>query len=359
MNEISLRIGAIIRPLTSRFSARFRGHTLENDGHEAIELAPGCSRSKLGVISLPGELDKVTGFAEDSTLESQMEIISAGTIQYGPTLGWKLQNVIVSDGALYTKTAYDLTRPRQNPLYRVPKQVPQFDSGFLCTHSDAQKYFAHWAFDTLPMEILATEMSETPVDTIRKKWIHEDGYREMVGTEPLSIDCAHFSSLWWVNDVQLNDNKLARLRTMRQRVRKSTVFDGPHRVFIARGQSGSARRLLNEPELMAKLTDAGFAVLDPEKSSPEEIVRMLANARCVVSVEGSQVTHAILACPAEASLIIIQPPDRFNAYHKTFTDGLGQRFGFTVAEAKSGGFVQSAKDLMATINLCERATPLH
>ena len=108
--------------------------------------------------------------------------------------------------------------------------------------------------------------------------------------------------------------------------------------MLLRRQTGVARILLNEEVLAERLEGRGFRILCPTEHSVDEILDVCMDAKVVVGVEGSNLCHALLVMQAGATLVTLQPPHRFNNILKTYCDGLGMRYAFTVGHSSPEGF---------------------
>lgn len=73
--------------------------------------------------------------------------------------------------------------------------------------------------------------------------------------------------------------------------------DGPARVYIARDRLVRARSMVNEHEVISRLTELGFAILRPEQMSFSEQVHAFAQARIIVGAHGSGMANVGLAPP--------------------------------------------------------------
>jgi hypothetical protein len=51
----------------------------------------------------------------------------------------------------------------------------------------------------------------------------------------------------------------------------------------------------------------------------------------------------------DGAFLVIQPPDRFAMPYKEFTDRMGMRFGFVVAEPAEGGFAADAGEILSMV----------
>ena len=341
------------RPRTTRLRTRVSPTTCPMAVDEI--LAPASTNRHRAAVSLPDEFSKAIGF--EVSRDMQAIWLSGGDHTHPATAAHRLHDVLIYDGTIFTRDDLSTLRSRRNRIPVPLGAIKGMQSGLLCTNYVAERYFGHFIVDALPLELLANELQRPPLALLRPPWLHEHDYRNMVGLHMDPLECVHVGTLWIVDDRHTNAGKVRRLKTLRERARSAVPKDGPRYVFIRRGRTGAKRHLVNEDEIVECLGKHGFAILDPEKEKAGAIARALANAEVLVGVEGSGMSHAHLVMPERSAMIAIQPPNRFSAFGKMFTDVLDQHYGFTVAHLAGDGFVQSADDLLRTIDLtqCEMA----
>jgi hypothetical protein len=85
------------------------------------------------------------------------------------------------------------------------------------------------------------------------------------------------------------------------------------------------------------------------------LLAVLANAKIVVSMEGSHATHCAYSIPENSGLILLQPPDRFLSFHRGWTGSAGVEFGFVVGSSSEGGYIFSPPEILHTVDLMMRA----
>ncbi len=78
-----------------------------------------------------------------------------------------------------------------------------------------------------------------------------------------------------------------------------------------------------------------------------------AGAEVVAGVEGSQLTHGVVAMPEDSTLFVLQPPLRATSVLKLFTDRARQRFSFVVGEGGDTDFRVDIGEVHRTLDLCE------
>ena len=321
---------------------------------EVIELAPADESPALPVISLPNEFERVINAAPLSTMESQYELVTATRTKHGPTIAYRFQDAVLADHTLYAAGNYEVSRRgEKRPLLTGTHE--EYDQGQLCTYAASNIYFGHWLRDALAMELLAEQRGLLPLSYLREPWMHEPGYRDLVNLPGRPVSFAMVRQLWVMDDLGLNRSWIGRFRELRRKVRSAVGEDGPSRVFLSRGGRGSARELINQAAIIKSLAGRGFTVVEPEELQPSVIVRLLASAKVVVSVEGSALNHAQYAVPESAALLVIQPPQRFNAFHKVLADFNNIRFSYVVADSANNGFTLLPDRLLRTLDLVEAA----
>jgi hypothetical protein len=342
-------------PLTGRLRARLsRAQPIWSRAAEKIELAPADESLGFPVIALPDEFERIIDVNPLSTFAREQEYIAAPRINHGPTIGYRFENAILADNTLYASGLLEVARSGNKRAVLVGP-YDEYDEAQLCAHSPSNIYFGHWLRDAMAMELLADLRGLKGLSYVRKPWLHEPGYREIMNLPGLPVSFALVRSLWTIDDRGLNAAWIQRFRELRRRVRNAAAGGGPTRVFLARGRSGESRELLNAPAVSEALMARGFVSIEPEALSPIQIVNSLASAKIVVSVEGSALNHAQFALPSNAAILVIQPPNRFTAFHKQLADFSGIRFGYVVADTALDGFTLAPDRLLRTLDLIEAA----
>ncbi|WP_303544193.1 glycosyltransferase 61 family protein [Sphingomonas natans] len=341
-------------PLAAPILARLRGYRpIEAAASQTVELAPADRAETSEAIALPGEFERATGAMETTNMAEQRRLIGAGMLDHGATIGRLVENVTIVGAGLYASRAYSTFGPR--PGMRVSSPCAHFDEAQFCGGQGGEFYFGHWLCDNLATEPLAAMRGLSAV-TLRPRWMHEAGYRALFQLRATEVAHARFDRLWVIDDRGYNEARVARFRAMRTTLRAAVGDPRPNtRLYIARGTTGAKRALTNEPALIETLVARGFAVIEPEHMTPPAIATALAAAELVISIEGSALCHALMALPAGARMLTIQPPTRFNIFNKIIGDFAGLRTGYVVADPDGDGFRLDPDRLFRTIDLLDRA----
>jgi capsular polysaccharide biosynthesis protein len=157
-----------------------------------------------------------------------------------------------------------------------------------------------------------------------------------------------------VDDRGYNPGRMERFRRVRARLRDAVNGGGPQRVFIRRGGLAAGRHLLNEDEVIAALAARGFAIVAPEELPARAVATTLRDARLVVGVEGSALSHANAVVGDGACVFAIQSPTSFNSIHRLATADAGLRFAFSVGDVRNGeAFTMPVERLARAIDMVE------
>ena len=99
-----------------------------------------------------------------------------------------------------------------------------------------------------------------------------------------------------------------------------------------------------------------WSIVEMELTPTEVTIAHLMEADFVISVEGSQLSHAVYALAEGGLRFGLQPPFRFYNAHKDWADALGMHYGFVVGDMSGEGFTVDPDDIMRTIDLFPRAS---
>ena len=289
-------------------------------------------------VHVPGDLDRVTGFAPSRSLALEQLRLRPGPMHLRAGRACVLEDALVVDGNVYK------ARAKHAVAGNTRTWLASFDTrepgGILVANRQSHAYFGHWLTEELPLTAqLRTRGAIVTTHFGRQPYSHEAGYARVYGVETpreLPRRCA-LSQLTVVEGGGLNAAHVRGIAALRQSLVDAGWRPSNRHVFIRRG-GGSPRRLVNEDAVVDALAARGFAVVDPERAAPEEIARACFGAEVVVGVEGSHLAHGLMQLGRGSALVTIQPPDRFNNPFKDFCDVGGLTYGYVVASPAGEGF---------------------
>ena len=160
-----------------------------------------------------------------------------------------------------------------------------------------------------------------------------------------------YRSITLYHDIGVNAHKVDRFRELRARVRRNLSSGDRRIVYIRRGRSGTRRALRNEDAVIEYLRGFGAHIHEAEQDDASKLLGTCLDTDIVISVEGSQLSHALYLLRDGGGVLALQPPDRFFVSHADWAGQLGMRFAFVVGDPAEGGFTIDLGDLARTIDL--------
>ncbi len=318
---------------------------------ERWEIAPAVNGFVQAAKYLPGQIERIRQ-TEFGHMEDVLRDLRGGyEIVHGATMGFRLRDVDLVNGVLYAPGAVRHLRPRAGrvpPLYGRPEEVVK---GALYETWNGNRWFGCWLLGDCLTYPLAEQIAQ-PCTTSAPPAGHQREYESVLAMNPRRIANVHFEELVIFHDVPSNEGKRQRAREFRERVIGTRSYDSHPGVFLVRGSAGDKRVLTNEQALCEHLARTrGFRILDPLKSSLDEIARACAGAKVVAGVEGSHLVHGLMLMPKGSALFVIQPPERVCSVLKAAVDSQEQVFSFLVAEGGRDEFTVDPDEVDRTLDL--------
>lgn len=315
------------------------------------ELAPGSEAVTPPAYFLPGQLERVRGWAFSE--EHPRHAMRGGLqVLHGPTRAYLLEDVWLIDGVLYKGRACAHLSPRRSRVPHLHVRAELDRAAIYCTAA-GNRWFGQWLMDDCPSYFLAREHGTALTTAMPDHHApHAPDYERRLGMTPTRLRSAFLRQALLFSDVGQNPDKHRRFRAMSEALLRGSDERSHPGVFIVRGATGERRVLRGELELAERLAARrGLRILDPLRADLETIVRTCAGARAVVGVEGSGLIHGILAMRPGASLLALQPPGRFVGLYKHLTDRDGQHFAFVVGQPEGEDFRIDPDEVERTLDL--------
>ncbi len=314
------------------------------------EVAPGGPSHVPPAIFLPDQIERIRG-TEFSPRDAVIRSFRGEfDVEQEPTFGYRLKNVDLVDGVLYAdgRQRHLRARTSKSLTYAVPTDVLR---GVMYESWIGNRWFGTWLRQDCLTHLLSETEGQT-VTTAPPPKGHVPRYEELLGMRPLRRQHVHFEELVLFEDLPNNDGKAERARDLRKRILAGREVAPLPGVFILRGSTGDERVLENEREIADQLAETyGFHVLDPTAATVDEIADLCGEAKVIAGIEGSHLAHGLATMPPDATLFVIQPPERVVATLKMVTDRQGQSFAFVVAEGTDTRFRVDWEEVQRTLDL--------
>ena len=330
---------------------------LESIAKDATVLCAQEEQDVPPAVYLPAHLQRITGPTINCILSVTMERMHDTHSIHAPTLMYPLGKTTLFGGGLWTHNNQFMTRSinAKDNFERV-----SLNQAVLTDTDVGISYFGHWLREVVPASLVGSDVIPS-LSMRRPHFRHAAQYEQFFKLQTIYANQGVVENCFLLSDFSQNSYKLERYLTLRDNLKSSLnpsdiAYNG---VFIARGQTGAKRLLINENEVIAHLEKRGFDIVYPEKMTVEEIVRRLWNAKVVITVEGSAHNHAIYSMALNGALLELQPPSRFGIIIKGACDCLGIGWGFYVCAPSHDGegfYVDSFADLDKIIGQMQEAS---
>jgi capsular polysaccharide biosynthesis protein len=328
---------------------------LANLAADSWQVTPGSTAVAMPAISLPGQLDRVTGTAY--TDDPARDMRGGFDIHHAPTRALLLKNVYLIDGAIYKgRHRFELfSRERISQTKRFLPTASislELERAAVYGSFDGNEFFGLWLTDDCTTYPLAAAAG-IPVTSNQPASPHTLEYERLLGMTPVRSNAALLREAVFFDDEWGNSaSKQLRLAALRAKL-LARFPTSPHPgVVILRRNSGKSRILRNELEIAEHLRDTrGFAVVDVTRNSAAEILAACAGAKVLVGIEGSHLMHGLMVLRPGASVLTIHPPYRFCAVIKQTTDMTGLHYGFVVGQSVPEGFTADIQEIERTLDL--------
>lgn len=300
-------------------------------------ISPPERRMERAAIYLEGELEKVRAVQEETTREAEMARVVSGMRLHAETKGYQFRNVTLLGGRLIKGAMSH--RVSQLSDHAPGTEEIDMPSAAVSSTLMGSIYFGHWLRDDATLHVAVQPLAPT-IDIARKPYSHEVGYRELLSLPEHRVTRGRFGELILLDDWGQNADKRRRYQELRGRFRSAVPAKGSELVYLKRGRTTGARGrdLLNSAEIEAHLVAQGFAVVDPDTMAAAEIAQITSGAKLFVGLEGSHLAHSIYPIADDGTLLVLQPPFRFNNVYKDLSDAVDLNYAFIVGEPAEGGF---------------------
>jgi len=302
-------------------------------------------------IFLDGQLEKIRRVAFGRPIPGEVEQIRGGMKELEPVTRISVNDAFVTPKYLYAGTRRKIFSIHQTPG-RLLRNYPEIARGAMVSSYLGCNYFGHWLRDDCATyEMLRDNGNLIKMTTPDWPEIPDYAHRFAQNWTPSApVFCRRLSIY---RDTGQNPHKAARLRHLRTKLRHSARSSGLHdMIYLMRGVGSSARVLHNEDAVATMLQRAGFYIHEAE-SGLAGLESAGLDARVMVGVEGSQLSHSLYMLKDKGGLLVLQPPNRVFNSHLDWCRQLGMEYAFVVGEPRGDGFSIDTESLARTLDLLD------
>jgi hypothetical protein len=300
-------------------------------------------------VFLDGQIEKILGTPAESHLDAEIDHVSRRTVRSAPTIAYHIKDAVLLDGSIYAGRMRHVIGKKNAAL---SKKIVHLDTGAISSSAAGSTYFGHWLADDVLAYMLAERYSKPVCCSPNSSFEHRPLYARIFGQDWTATDRAHIEHLILFQDFAQTSLKRHRQLELRRKI--LAQFEpsvGNHLIYLKRGNTGASRPVANEQEIIDELSRRGFTILDIRTDSLDRILSHLVSAKIVVSVEGSQTYHGAYSLPRGSALLLLQPPGRFTATQRDWSENIGVRFGFVVGDQRENSTYFPLNDILKTVDL--------
>lgn len=352
MLRLSPAVGYALRSVGGWRSIHWRAAAVET-----WELAPAEDRENARPLCIDGQLEKAQRLDHGPAKENLPRLLST-TLRHKATTAHLLKNVDLAGTSLFSGRMHHFVSDRYPPIFSH-ERVAAIPRAVFASAYSGNRWFGHFILDTSPLCLMAWDVArERGMEVVMAPFVTDSlgqrrRYLELLDIEARGVSSARFDELVIVDPLGLNRYHRSKFEEIRRRIRKSIRASlGDHKVYLRRGSHGDLREPENVSEIEAVLSEHGFHILDPSSMKLDALVAALLDARVILGVEGSQLTHALPTAADRATLLTLQPPRRFGTPLKVYAEQIGLRWGFLIGQQRSGeSWVVDLDELRRTLDL--------
>lgn len=302
---------------------------------------------------LPGQLDRVTGTDEHSTLDFHLNAATETTIVHAPVLRHTYKNAIAHHSGFATR-GYSERYGGYRELSDLAGKGAYVAQLRYCHDYVSWRYFGHWLQDSMPSAHIDPDLGALWMPH-RLSWEHANHYLRALDLQTLDAPFITTDELVVYQDFGQGSHKSARYAQIKKKLNPQyDVDDAQGCVFLKRGMTGAARPIANEDELAEQLVARNWRILDVETNTVQELRETLSQARVAVSIEGSQINHAHVSLKRGGVLVILMPQDRFTTTQLGRCRAHGITPAVVVLEGnKHDGYYADVDEILRTIDLAD------
>ena len=344
--RVPTRVSPNIRNIRRLF---FGPGTIRSAARDIEVLCPEERGEFCSSIYLDGQLDKATGAASGTDLAAQLNPVTNRNVIHAPTIAYHIQNAILTNGSIYSGNMKYFLYPRPPKSARTGP-VYMKTAALVSTKLGTQ-FFGHWLKDDCTQYLLGAKhgvpLSVPPLYAR----VDQPKYESLFLQNWNASTEARIDHLIIYQDFSQNSLKRHRYQLLTARIRSRLVPKPPAFVYFKRGKTGVPRLIANEDEIIKTLSREGFIVVDMGSDNLETIITSLMDARIVVTLEGSHLSHCWFSPENRSGVVTLQPPNCFTSITKGWLDAVSARFGFVVGDRGNGCTWFSVSDILKTVDL--------
>ena len=309
-------------------------------------------------LYLPGELDKIKAAGFSQPVEAEVKSVKGKGLYSNTLARLEVKNAYLTPKYVFTGKLRKAFHHKAS--FSLMENFENREHGTLVSSHVGSNFFGHWLRDDCATYPLATaEAGEAPLIMPTPLWAEQSDYAQRFGQDWTPTPPTFCRRLSLYVDHGQNPHKAERFHKLRQALRAQVratglKVGGAEMVYLKRGPQSTSRTLTNEAEVISLLENMGCHIHEAESGVANLEIAAL-DARIMIGVEGSQLSHALYTMRDEGGLLVLQPHDRFFTSHLDWCREMDMEFAFMVGHPEQGGFSMDLDVLQRTLAMLDKA----
>lgn len=286
-------------------------------------------------IYLDGDLDKVKSVPFGISIKKEMIEFNSKKYISGPFYNYQIENFFLLKNRIY----FDNYEYQLNPLEKKIKlydsrDVVEYDNAAFSSMRISTVFFGHW----LREEMVLIDYLQGQKNILSSSILTKQK-KEIIDLFGLNYNVVNYAKIKTANLYEGWQHSAIYKNILLKYKEKISLLPGfkdkklQRIVYLKRGHSASKRYLENEDTMLEALS-RDFDVLSfiAETTPVNELYAAIYSADIILSIEGSQMAHSIIAGKHGSTLVCIQPPYRFYNPFKNYCADVDIRYSVFIAD---------------------------
>jgi hypothetical protein len=337
---------------------RFGVHTdIDRDTSKVETLYPERHYDHKPALHLPGELDKITAAGFNRPIEQEVASVKGKRLYSNTLARLEVKNAYLTPRYVFSGALRKSFNHHES--FSLMQDFETRDHATLVSSQVGCNFFGHWLRDDCATYPLAVQDGGgAPLIMPTPTWAEQSDYAARFEQDWTATPPTFCRNLSLYIDHGQNPHKAERFHSLRRSLRtqataRGNTAGGAEMVYLKRGPQSTSRTLTNEADVIALLENMGCYIHEAE-SGVASLESAALDARIMIGVEGSQLSHALYTMRDQGGLLVLQPHNRFFTSHLDWCREMDMEFAFMVGEAEQGGFSMDLGVLQRTLELLDR-----
>ena len=322
-----------LRPYVNSLKQRLFGRLRKDEQFSSIEIIHEKSETNFApVISLPDEVQKITGTIANHNLENHLRFFEPQRITHAPVLKYEMRDAFILPNGISGRHRNINRAGKLDHAYLFGQPTVHLDIATYCLEDRAFFFFGHWLRRFA--QCLMADKEAPLLHFAPASWHHAPIYEDLFQLTSEPIGLYTVDRLILFQDFSQSPHKARHYNILRERLQEriERSSEAKNWIYLKRGGTGAPRLIQDEENLEGKLQNLGFDIIDLACTPIDEIHRRCVGAEIGLTIEGSHADHLHWLLKPGGTLWILNPSDHFNTSQFAVAQSMGNKTACTVIE---------------------------